>query len=111
MDWNRFYKNFSDQITLYKWGGVDGIDGVPKNIAVAIESLDFINDLKELFKQFLRESSDDYCSKCVHCEPTRCSKGAWHLDENGNIENDKSKYASDYCIEGLYLNFIKERKK
>lgn len=62
-------------------------------------------ELKDLFKSYLHENNDDYCNRCAYCETTRCRRGAWFVNADGNIISDQSKFATNECIKGLYERY------
>lgn len=69
-----------------------------------------IEELRKLFLKFMREGSDDYCSKCAYCEKDKCARGAWSVNEEGDLECEfPDKYATEPCIEGLYKYYIEKR--
>lgn len=69
-----------------------------------------IEELKELFKSFMRESADDYCIKCAYCDSDKCRYGAWSYNEEGNAEWNDAAFATDTCIDGLYERYKANQK-
>lgn len=69
------------------------------------------DELKKLFLHFMKDSSDDYCIKCAYCETTKCARGVWSVNDEGDFESEyPERYATEPCIEGIYEQYKANQK-